>query len=96
MPDAEIKWDYAIQLLAGARLYRRPGGEDETVYGWTWALVRTSSNADGSSFTHSVIVSPEVFENDEEAKHDALEKLTILRCPIERPLDVAAKMMVDS
>ena len=54
-----------------------------------------SRRPDSAEFSQAVVISPEVFENEDDAKRDALEKLSILRCPLERPLDHAIRWMLD-
>lgn len=89
---SEPKWEYTVQLHANdTRMYRGIGEQ----IGWTWAVTRSTTGTDGKSFNQSIVASPEVFETDEEAKRDALVKLSILRCPLERPLDHAIRWILD-
>ncbi|MYE01564.1 MAG: hypothetical protein F4Y03_09825 [Alphaproteobacteria bacterium] len=90
-------WEYRVQLKEDVRLYYRPqeqGGYVER-RGTVWEVVRTTKPGDGSHYYQTVVCSPGVFEDDDEAKRDALEKLSMLRCPLGRPLDRAIKWMLD-
>ena len=70
-----VEWEYTVQLSLSAM------GQ------YLWKLTRTSRRPDSADFHEAVVISPEVFENEDDAKRDALKKLSILRCPLERPLD---------
>ena len=93
MPQKDGTWNYTVQLRDGVRLYRGPKGGVKG--GIVWDLMRETPTGDGKTFYHSIIASPDVFETDEEAKQDALEKLSMLRCPFDRPIDTAIKWMLD-
>ena len=87
------KWEYTVQFrMSDLRHYRNP---DKTVHGISWSLMRGFVLNNGSTLFESVVVSPEVFENEEDAKRDALEKLSILRCPIEKPIDHTIRWMLN-
>ena len=89
------KWEYSLQLRAGVRLYRDGEGKSYEKHGTVWELTRDCKQADGQSYCESVVVSSEVFEEDESAKQDALRKLSILRCPLEKPIDHVIRWMLD-
>ena len=93
MPQEGVDWEYTVQLMDGAVLYRGPKTEVKT--GIVWELQRSMKLPTGKSYTETVVSSAEVFQDGEVAKLDALEKLSILRCPIDRPVDVAIKWMLD-
>ena len=90
------KWKYSLEVREGVRLYRnvegKPNGERE---GRVWELIRTCKQEDGQTNSESVVVSAEVFNGDEAAKRDALRKLSIRRCPLEKPIDHVIRLMLD-
>ena len=86
------EWEYTVQLTHDVRMYV---GDENPRHGSSWSLTRQTSTSDGKPFNQSIVVSAEVFDNDEEAKEDALRKLSILRCPLDQPLDKAIKWMLD-
>ena len=55
-------------------MYR--GGDERT--GVTWQLYRTTVDDDLSVSLEPIVASPDVFEDGQSAKQDALEKLVIL------------------
>lgn len=85
-------WTYRIEIVNDARIY--PGYEKR--FGAAWVLVRTKPVDDAMTHTESIVVSPDVFLSDEEAKRDALEKLSILVCPIEALLPKVIKSLLDA
>ncbi|MDE0149344.1 MAG: hypothetical protein OYG32_14245 [Rhodospirillaceae bacterium] len=85
-------WTYRIEIVNDVRIY--PG--DEKRFGAAWVLVRTTSVGSAMTSTESIVVSPDVFLSDEEAKRDALEKLSILVCPIEVLLPKVIKSLLDA
>ena len=86
----ETKWEYSIQIHGhDARIY----ADGQARYGTTWSLARNCDSAAGP-YTESIMTSPEVFDDAEAAKRDAVEKLSILRCPIETPIDRALHWML--
>ena len=88
------EWAYTIQLKDSVRLYwDREKGEYQKS-GIAWYLSRTKPQKGKKDFTQSIVASPEVFDCDEDAKKDALEKLSVLRCPIEQPIDRTIKWIV--
>ena len=88
------EWEYTVSISNGIRRYRRDD-ENKVREGLTWALVRSCPTEGGETFYHSIVESPEVFDTLDEAKQDALEKLSILRCPLNQPLDKAIRWMLD-
>ena len=82
------EWEYTIQLSSGARQYL---GEDKLRYGIVWDLTRSCPGSDGKSFDQAIVSSPEVFEDEEDAKQDATKKLALLGCPLERPVAQALR-----
>ena len=99
----KVEWEFTVQLRNGVRDYKVPLDRPELAgeYGYqerrgiVWSLSRSSLYEDGRVFHQGLVVSGGVFDNEEDAKRDALEKLTILRCPIDRPLDQAIKWITD-
>ena len=94
MPDA-TKWEYTVQLHDDVRLYRMKGEHVEK-RGIAWSLTRSCERSNCHTFHQTIVVSAEIFDDEEEAKHDALERLSMLRCPIELPVDSAIKWMLDA
>lgn len=93
MADA-TEWKYTVQLHDDVRLYRMKGEYVEK-RGIAWSLTRSCERSTGPTFHQSIVVSAEVFDDEEEAKHDALERLSMLRCPLELPVDRAIKWMLN-
>ena len=85
-------WEYTLQLRSDQRGYSHPDGP-RVVHGAAWALTRTCERENGSRLHQSIVASPGVFDTDEEAKHDALEKLSTLSCPLEQPVAQALRWM---
>lgn len=85
-----VAWTYDIEFVNDVRMY--PDGEKR--HGAAWALVRRDT-LDGVSHTQPIVASPEVFDSEREAKRDALEKLSILACPIDQPLARVIKELLD-
>lgn len=86
------KWEYSIQISSGARLYL---GEDEPRYGLVWDLTRSNTSLGESPFRQAIVSSPEVFDDAEDAKQDAIVKLSKLSCPLERPIAHAVHWMLE-
>ena len=84
-------WKYIVHLIADVRLKRK---NKETVEGVSWELVRTCKSKKDRDYIESIVSSPSVFYSEEEAKKDALEKLSILRCPYDRPVDAGIKFIL--
>ncbi|MYE83240.1 MAG: hypothetical protein F4X36_15670 [Gammaproteobacteria bacterium] len=82
-----------MQIRHDLRLYRNQPG-DVHKRGLSWSLMR-SCIVNGERFSETIISSPEVFDDPEDAKRDALRKLSILRCPLDLPLDRAVKWILD-
>lgn len=97
MPDSSLhEWEYTIQLSHNVRVYRKDGqAELPPREGVTWELTKSCPRENGGTYFESIVVSPGVFRDDEEAKADALRMLSILRCPLERPLDKAIRWMLE-
>lgn len=97
---AEREWEYAVQICHGIRNYKVPPERPELDGGWSyherrgmvWSLYRVT-HEEGDPFFQSLMVSPEVFDTQEEAERDALEKLSMLACPIERPVIQALRWL---
>ncbi|MYB40395.1 hypothetical protein F4X86_03985 [Candidatus Saccharibacteria bacterium] len=86
-----VKYEYVLQLREDVRRYV-DGTQHE---GWAWELVQTARPGDRRHY-YSIVSSPGVFNDEDEAKQDALRKLSILRCPIDRPLDHAIKWHLEN
>ena len=80
------EWEYTVQLFGWSARRYLGDDEDKVRNGMSWSLCRSKGN-----FTQSIVVSPEVFENEEDAKADAVQKLAILLCPIEQPVAKALR-----
>ena len=94
-PADAPEYEYTVQLrMVDRRVHTDPvnGGHVERV-GVSWSLTR-SCGADDQRYHQSIVSSPEVFECIEDANRDALEKLSMLRCPLERPIDHAIRWML--
>ena len=91
-------WEYQINLDC-VRI-TKIGSDEKYREGWLWALSRSvpvmDPNGKKTSYTESIVSGCEVFDSQEEAKKDALEKLSVLRCPIDKPIDRALKWMLDA
>ena len=84
------EWTYEVQLsVDDARIYS--GENRKPRFGITWRLQRSAEG-----FRQSIVSSPEVFENEDDAKRDALEKLSILSDPFDLPVDRAIKWLLDN
>ena len=90
------KWEYAICIKRGARLYHYDDKRSDVRRGLVWELVRHEPDPQGGEHlqTEAIMASPRVFEHEEHASRDALEKLSILRCPYDRPIDAAIKWLL--
>ena len=94
-------WEYTVQLMDGVRLYRQrplPGEHPlpDVRNGLVWELHRNITTADDKPYRQTLVASAEVFESTEDAKRDALEKLSMLRCPFDKPIDTAIKWILDN
>ena len=88
------KWTYTIQLQTDeARIYGGEHGGEKR--GMTWSLTRSCKHRDGTTYWESIVSSPEVFDERNAALEDALRKLSILRCPLEQPLDYAIRDLLE-
>lgn len=83
-----IKWNYDIQTSLNVRQWHsKTEGKDTQKKGFAWELFRWCKREDGSPpYRQALAASPEVFTELEDAKRDALEKLSMLGCPIEKPV----------
>ena len=80
-------WRFEISIKVDCRKYL---GEDHAREGLAWTLDRIVGD-----YRQSIAASPNVFEHQEDAIQDAINKLSVLRCPIDAPLDCALKWMLD-
>ena len=85
------KWGYTIQLRSNDQRRYWKEGKSSLRVGVCWELTR--SRAEGGEYHQSIVASSEVFGTDEEAMRDALEKLSILACPIEQPVAQVLRWM---
>ena len=86
------EWEFCVQVRTNdARIY----ADNKVRHGISWAVQRQTPMSNGEIYHESIVASPEVFESTEEAKDDALRKLSMLRCPLDRPLDKAIKWVLD-
>lgn len=62
-----------------------------------WALIRTRENGSGEADSEILMESHRFFEEHDTKKlrDDALRTLSILRCPISKPLDHVIKQLLD-
>ena len=86
-----VEYEYILQLREDVR--RDMDGELRE--GWAWEIVRTAQPGDRRRY-YSIVSSPGVFDDEDEARQDALRKLSILRWPLDRPLDRAIKWHLDN
>ena len=86
-----VQWTYDIEIVNDARVY--PGGEKR--HGAAWVIVRRDSIGNSVTHVQPIVASPEVFDSDREAKRDALEKLSILACPLDQPLARIIKALLE-
>lgn len=87
------EWEYTVQFRKENR--STPETQGRPKRGFVWDLVRSCKSADGSTFSDTLITSPSQFLDEEAAKHDAVIRLTALRCPFERPVDQALHWILD-
>lgn len=85
-------WHYVVELQA-ARL--RKGADEEGDAAIVWSLVRHCRTGDGKGLHESIISSADTFLTEEEARRDALIRLSMLRCPIEKPVNHAIKWLLN-
>ena len=90
---AKKQWEYGVGIKQGCRLYL---GQVEPVYGLVWFVYRSCLDEAGEVFTQSLIVSPEVFDTQDEAERDVLEKLTLLALGRNAPLQSAIQWILES
>ena len=86
-----VEYHYLLQLREDVRLYR----DGKQRAGWAWEVVQTHRPGD-KTYYRSIVASPGVFTDEDEAKQDALVCLSLLRCPLDRPLDRAIKWHLDN
>ncbi len=91
------EWTYEVQLrMFDTRMYSgEEGGNAQQVTGISWSLERSCVGSNGKTYSQAIVSSPKVFANEEEAMEDALKKLSILRCPLEEPLNHAIRNLLD-
>ena len=87
-----LDWHYRIALQA-ARPRKGPDEEGDTAI--VWSLVRHCCTKEGKGLHESIISSADTFVTEEEARRDALIRLSMLRCPIEKPVDHAIKWLIN-
>ena len=87
-----LDWHYVVELQA-ARL--RKGADEEGDTAIVWSLVRHCRTEDGKALHENIISSADTFLTEEEARRDALIRLSMLRCPIEKPVDHAIKWLLN-
>ena len=91
-----VEWNYTVQLKPDdRRTYADGKGGTVEAQGIGWYLSRTTPSVEGRPFSQNIVCSPDVFDHANDAKRDALEKLSMLRCPIDKPLDAAIKWMLE-
>ena len=74
-------WEYTIALEDDVRMYTVPGQPNkEKRKGRTWLLNRSCKMTNGETFTQSIVCSPDVFKDKEDALEDALRRIAILYC----------------
>lgn len=86
------QWTYRLEVVNDVQIY--PGGEKRL--GAAWVLERARPADAGATHVEPIVASPEVFNSDREAKRDALEKLSVLACPLDRPLARVIKSLLDN
>ena len=87
-----LDWHYIVELQA-ARL--KKGEEEEKDTAIVWSLIRHCRTEEGKGLHESIISSAGTFVTEEEARRDALIRLSMLRCPIEKPVDHAIKWLLN-
>ncbi len=69
---------------------------NETKFGTAWEVHRCMDRSDGKWGNYEILfISPEVFENEDDAKRDAVQKLKALTCCDESPLRTALHTAID-
>ena len=87
-----LDWHYIVELQA-CRLKKDADEEGDTAI--VWSLVRHCRTEEGKRLQESIISSADTFVTEEEAMRDALIRLSMLRCPIEKPVDHAIKWLLN-
>ena len=87
-----LDWHYIVELQA-ARLKKDADEAGDAAI--VWSLVRHCRTEDGKGLHESIISSADTFVTEEEARRDALIRLSMLRCPIEKPVDHAIKWLLN-
>ena len=91
MAEIEQPPEYMVQLRTSCRLV-----DNQPKFGTTWAVDRFIGQRDGNWQDYETLfTSPDVFEDEEDAKRDAVQKLKPLICCKESPLRIAFRTAID-
>ena len=93
MADIEQTPTYAVQLRTSCRPAK---GQHEPKFGIAWEITRfIGQQGDKWQDSETLFVSPDVFENEEDAKRDAVQTLKPLLCCADSPLRIAFRTAID-
>ena len=91
MADMEQVPEYKVQLRTSCRLV-----DGQSKFGTCWELSRFKGRQEGKWTDFEILfASPEVFEDQEDAKRDAVQKLEPLICCADSPLRIAFRTAID-
>ena len=91
MADMEQVPEYKVQLRTSCRLV-----DGQPKFGTCWELSRFKGRQEGKWTDFEILfASPEVFEDQEDAKRDAVQKLEPLICCADSPLRIAFRTAID-
>ena len=80
-------WQYTIEIRDDTRMSK----DGALRQGVVWQLVRTEVAEEGEMRSEALIASAGVFDLRTDAARDAVEKLSTLSCPIEKPIAQALR-----
>lgn len=86
-------WNYWIRIEPGLREFDE--SLTASLKGYVWTLMRARKGVDHEDEGEEIASSSLVHDTEEMARRDALEKLSLLRCPIEQPLDRGIRWMLE-
>ena len=84
------QWKYEVQTVPYERRRLDSSQDEQFQVGFSWMLCRCASNGT-VDVCQPIVASPDIFSELEDAKRDALEKLSMLNCTLENPLAEALR-----
>ena len=96
MADLQLPPEYP-QYMVQLRTSCRPGrGQNEPKFGTAWEICRFTSRNEGNwPDIETLFVSPDVFDEEDDAKRDAVRTLDSLLCCEDSPLRIAFRTAID-